>query len=133
LGRHQHAGRADAALGGAVRMEGILQGAELAVLGQALDGDDRATGDLRHRHEAGADLAAVEPHRAGAAVAGVATDLGAGEAEVVAQDVGQAAHGIDVEVDLAAVEREGDLLGRRSHRASSATVRLSSVSAASLR
>ena len=52
---------------------------------QALDGLDRAARDLAHRHQAGADLPAVEQHGAGAAVAGVAADLGAGEAEVVAQ------------------------------------------------
>ena len=52
---------------------------------QALDRLDRAARDLAHRHQAGADLSPVEQHRAGAAVAGVAADLGAGEAEIVAQ------------------------------------------------
>ena len=42
--------------------------------------------------EAGADRLAVEEHRAGAAVAGVAADLGAGQAELVAQHLGQPAH-----------------------------------------
>ena len=35
--------------------------------------------------QAGADLLAVEQHRAGAAIAGIAADLGAGQAELVAQ------------------------------------------------
>ena len=51
----------------------------------AFDGVDRRAIGLRRRHQAGADLRAVEQHGAGAAVAGVAADLGAGEAELVAQ------------------------------------------------
>ena len=39
--------------------------------------------------QAGADRLAVEQHGAGAAIAGVAADLGAGQAELVAQHVGQ--------------------------------------------
>ncbi len=83
--RHQHAGRADAALRRAVALKGALQRAQAAVLGEALDGHDPAALDLAQRHQAGADLGAVEQHRAGAAVAGVAADLGAGQAEIVAQ------------------------------------------------
>ena len=41
--------------------------------------------DGRRRHQAGADRLAVEQHRAGAAVAGVAADLGAGQPQLVAQ------------------------------------------------
>ena len=41
--------------------------------------------------EAGADRLAVEEHGAGAAVAGVAADLGAGEAGVLAQELGEPA------------------------------------------
>ena len=50
---------------------------------------------LGGRHEARRDLAAVEPDRAGAAVAGLAADLRAGEPEVVAQHVRQPAHRLD--------------------------------------
>ena len=66
--------------------EGFLQRRQRAVaVAEALDRLDRAARDLAHRDQAGADLPAVEQHRAGAAVAGIAADLGAGEAEVVAQ------------------------------------------------
>ena len=58
---------------------------------RALDGLDRAPSACAGRHEAGADLHAVEEHGAGAAVAGTAADLGAGEAELVAQRLRRAA------------------------------------------
>ena len=56
---------------------------------QALDRLDPATLDLAHGDETGADLPSVEQYGAGAAVAGVAADLGAGETEIVAQRLGQ--------------------------------------------
>jgi hypothetical protein len=55
----------------------------------ALDGVHIRTMRLRRRDEAGADLCAVDEHGAGAAIAGVAADLGAGESEPVAQHVGE--------------------------------------------
>jgi hypothetical protein len=54
-----------------------------------LDRGDVAAVGLRRRHEAGAGLRAVDQHGAGAAIAGVAADLGAGEAEALAQRVGE--------------------------------------------
>ena len=53
---------------------------------QAFDGVDAATLDLRDRRQAGAHLHAVHQHRAGAAVAGVAADLDAGEPQRRAAD-----------------------------------------------
>jgi hypothetical protein len=58
--------------------EGFLQVCQRAI-GEAFDGLDRAARDLAHRHQAGTDLLAVEAHGTGAAVAGIAADLGAGE------------------------------------------------------
>ena len=58
--------------------------------GQPLDRLDRPAVRLARGHEAGADLLAVEPDRARAAVARVAADLGPGQPEVLAQDVDQA-------------------------------------------
>ena len=49
---------------------------------------------------------AVEQHRAGAAIAGIAADLGAGEAEFVAQHGGKPARRRRRDLDLAAVEDE---------------------------
>ena len=82
--RHQHARRADAALRRAVREERACS-ADSLPLAQPFDGGDRAAFALAAGDEAGADRLAVEQHRAGAAIAGVAADLGAGQAELVAQ------------------------------------------------
>ena len=81
--RHQHAGRADAALRRAVAEErGLEPGG--AAGGEALDGRHLPAGDPGDRGQAGADRAAVDEHGAGAAVAGVAADLGAGQPGIVA-------------------------------------------------
>ena len=58
---------------------------------RAFDRRHRAAGALADADDARADLFAAEQHRAGAAVAGVAADLGAREAELVAQGVGEPA------------------------------------------
>ena len=44
------------------------------------------------RRQAGADGLAVEQHRAGAAIAGIAADLGAGQPQILAQHLRQPAH-----------------------------------------
>ena len=90
--------------------EGVLQAIQRFVLGEALDGDDAAAGGARDGDQAGADLAIVEQDRAGAAVAGVAADFGAGEAELVAQDVGEAVHRVGVDLHWAGVQGERDAL-----------------------
>ncbi len=74
-------------------MEGGLQRIEPAAFGETLDGHDRAALDLRRGDEAGADLRAVEQHRAGAAIAGIAADLGAGQPQILTQEVGEPADG----------------------------------------
>ena len=75
-------------------LEGALQRAQPPVLRASPSTvDDRAALGLAQRDQAGADLRAVEQHGAGAAVAGVAADLGAGEPEIVAQHVGEARDG----------------------------------------
>ena len=68
-----------------VLQEGSLQRRQRAI-GKTLHRTHRATFHRSGRHEAGAGRLAVEQHRAGAAVAGVAADLGAGQAEFVAQN-----------------------------------------------
>ncbi len=133
--RHQHAGRADAALRGAVAMEGELQRVEGTALGQALDRDDLAARRLPGGHEAGANLLAVHQHRAGAAVARVAADLGAGQAQLLAQDLGQPCRRRDGKRDAAAVDFEAQegLLGVHGAAPSSLSARRTSVNAASRR
>ena len=74
-----------------MRQEGALKGCQRAVaVRETLDRLDSSALHLAHRHQAAADLLAVEKDRAGAAIAGVAADLGADEAQRVAQGRGQA-------------------------------------------
>ena len=95
-------------------MKGLLQCREPAVLGQALDGLDRAACRLTHRDETGAGLPAVEEHRAGAAITRIAADLGAGQSEVVAQGVRQSRDRRDVERHRLAIDGETQSVCRRA-------------------
>ena len=68
-------------------------------------------------HRAGLHRAAVQMHDAGAALAGVAADMRAGEAQVLAQELHQQRARIDVGGDGLAVHRhaDGGHLGSSSH------------------
>ena len=65
--------------------EGLLERVQPVAAGQALDGDDLLAVDVPHGRRAGAHGLVVDEHRAGAAQGLAAAELGAGEAEVVAQ------------------------------------------------
>ena len=83
-----------------------LQRRQLAVVaGEPFDGGDRGPVGLDGEQAAALDRVAVELHGAGAAVAGVAADVRAGEIEVVAQEVDEQARG----GNLALVGRAVDL------------------------
>ena len=58
-------------------------------VGEPLDGGDLLAVDGDREHQAGAHRPAVEQHRAGAAHAVLAADVGAGQPEVVAERVGE--------------------------------------------
>ncbi len=118
----------------AVTMERALQCGELARDRKTFHRGDAASGNLAGGNQAGADLRTVEQHRAGAAIAGVAADLGAGGAELVAQHIGEASRRLDLHGDGSAVETEIDALARVPHGATSPSrLRATRASAASLR
>ena len=102
VGRHQHPRRAGAALGAAAGEERGLERRRAAGPGETLDRLDAPALDLARGDEAGADLLPVEPHGARAAVAGVAAHLGAGQAEVLAQDVHEAPPPVRPHLDASA-------------------------------
>ena len=104
---HQQAGGADAALRRAMLQEGGLQRRQSPV-GKTLDCPHRAALDRGRRHQASAGRRAVDEHRAGAAIARVAANLGAGEPEIVAQHGRQPRHGMDRHGDGRAVHFERD-------------------------
>ena len=68
-----------------------LKRRELAVLRQALDRNDARSSTCPSGGQASANLAPVEENGAGPAIPGVAADLGAGQAQFVAQHVGERA------------------------------------------
>ena len=85
---HHHARGAEAALQAVVLLERLLHRVQRAVgLGHALDGHQVGAFCLHCNNRAALDRAAVHEHGAGAALGGVAADVGAGEPQVLA-DVG---------------------------------------------
>ena len=89
LRRHQHARRADATLRRAMARNDFCSAASVPSESARPSTVSTPARDLAHGDQAGADLPPVEQHRAGAAVARIAADLGAGEPEIVAQRRGQ--------------------------------------------
>src|SRR5258708_5318426 len=79
-GGHDHPRRAVAALQAVFVPEGLLHDVQLAVRGQAFDGRHLRAVGLDGEDGARLDGLAVDEDRAGAALAGVAADIGAGEA-----------------------------------------------------
>ena len=105
-GRHQLARGAEPALRAVVLDEPLLQRAQLVAVGQPLDrGHLPAVGPDREL-AAGVDGGAVEPDRAGAALASVAADLGPCQTQVVAQNLGQCPTVLDLEVVCLAVDTQ---------------------------
>src|SRR3954463_4104270 len=105
---HDHPWRAEAALQAVVLPEGLLHGVQLSVLRDALDRGDRRPVGLDGEQRAGFDRAAVEVDRAGAALAGVAADLRAGQAEAVPDEVDEQRPRLDVGFPLDAVDGHRD-------------------------
>ena len=106
---HQDARRAEAALERVVALERLLQRRQHASAGERLDGLHRRAVDLDREQAAAAHRDAVEAHRAGAADAVLAADVGAGEPEAVPEEVGQEQPRLDVLADDLAVDGQRDL------------------------
>ncbi len=112
--RHQHRRRAEPALQAVVLGERLLQRAQRPVaLGQALDGLDRVAVGLHGEHEARAHALPVEQHVAVAAEAVLAGKVRAGQVEVLAQEVGERAAGLDGALAPAAVDLDPHRMHRR--------------------
>src|SRR5258705_6710303 len=84
-GRHDLAALAIAALHDVVAHPGVLHRASDPVITDGLDRRELAAGDGRYRRHAGAALLAVDVHRARPAHRDAAAELGAREAERIAQ------------------------------------------------
>ena len=97
-------------------MKACCSGCSVAVGRKALDGGDLGA-VLHHRErQARDDAPAVDQHRAGAALAVIATLLGAGQVEMLAQRVEQGRPRGNLKLRLLAIddERYGDLVRCRN-------------------
>src|SRR5688572_24883785 len=104
LRRDQHARRADAALERGVLEELALERVQLVAVGHALDRLNRLAVQLGAKHQARAHQPAVHRHAARAAIAGRAAFLGAGQVQLVAQDLEQRLARLAQKLDVVAVQ-----------------------------
>src|SRR5829696_3274230 len=111
-GLHDHAGGAEAALEAVLVPERLLERVQLAALLHALDRAHLGAVRLDGEHRARLRTAPVDVDGAGAAVARVAARVGAGEAELVAQEVNEEEARLDVGLPGLTVDGDGDVLGR---------------------
>ena len=107
--RHQDAGGAEAALQRVMAFEGCLQVAQLRTraMVQAFDGVDAAAVGLHRQLHAGALGDAVDAYGAGAADAVLTADVGAGGAQLMAQEVRQQHARFGRRAARHAIERDG--------------------------
>ena len=91
-----------------------LHRVEFVALGETLDGRDLLAVVREREREAGVDPAAVDEHRATAALAVVATLFCTGHLEAFAQGVEQGHARIDLELFIFAVDAQGERDGLRA-------------------
>src|SRR5689334_11996579 len=106
--RHDHAGRAEAALQAMMFTKRLLHRMQRrAVGGKPFDRPDLVS--VRHDRKCGAgfDRLAIEVHDTGAALGGVAADMGAREPQIFTQELHQEGTGIDIGVDGITVHDQG--------------------------
>src|SRR5712692_4325368 len=107
---HDHAGGAEATLQPVMLAKRLLHRMQRrAVSGKAFDGLDLVPVSHDRERGAGFDRLAVEMHDAGAALRGVAADMGAGQPQILAQELHQQGGGGDIGIDGIAVHDQGNL------------------------
>ncbi len=90
-------------------LEGLLHRMKLAVLGEPLDRRDIRAVAGRRQRGAGLDRLAVDMDDAGAALRGVAADMRAGQAQILAQELHEQRSWIDLGRRVPAVNRHRDM------------------------
>jgi hypothetical protein len=105
---HDHARSADAALGGSVSDEGLLDVVESGSFGDAFDGLNAGALDLQDRDETTVHEPSVEHDGTGAALPFPAAFLGSGEAQVLAENIEKAGHGPGFDFAGVVVDGEAD-------------------------
>ena len=94
-------------------VEGLLQHVEHAVRGEAFDGAYFCAVAFHGKLHAAAHRAAIDDHRACAANAVLATDVGAVQIELVAQEIGEQRARLGAAGQRLAVDRQGDRVAAR--------------------
>src|SRR6202020_282964 len=108
-GGHDHTRRAEAALQAMIVLERLLHRVQLAVRGEAFDRSDLRAIAARREHRARLDCAAVDVDDAGPALRGVASDMRAGQAQILPQELHEQRPRIDIRRRRAAVHRHRDM------------------------
>ena len=110
-GRHDHAGGAIAALEAVFFPEALLEGVQFRLICDALDREDFAAIGLDGEDRAGFRALAVDDDRASAALAGIASDVRASQAELFAEQVHEQQSRLDGR--LARLSIDGEFYGDR--------------------
>jgi hypothetical protein len=106
--RHDHARGAIAALQAVIVAERRLHRVQFVALGDALDRGDAGASRLARQHGARFDRPAVDMDDTGAALAGIAADMGAGQVQIFAQEMDEEGSVLDIGRDGLAVHRQFD-------------------------
>src|SRR3546814_5300554 len=107
--------------------ERLLHRVQRVTLRQALDGRDVGTFRLDRQHGAALDGIAVVVDDAGAALAGVAAHMGAGEAKLFTQKLNEQGARLDLTLRRLAVHRHGNGDGHSSISSEEHTSELQSL------
>ena len=113
---HQHSGRAIAALQRVAVAKSGLQIGDLAAVGQPLDGLNGRAVRLHRQHQAGTNDLAIDAHRARAANAVLAADMGSGQLQMLAQEVRKIEPRQNVRIDALAVDMRARLTSEPSRK-----------------
>ena len=108
LGGHDHAGGAEAALEAVLLPEAFLERVHASGASNALDRLDAGAVGLDGEHRTALEGAPVHDHGAGAAAGGIAADVGAGEGQLLADEVDEQEARLDLDGVRGAVDGEGD-------------------------
>jgi hypothetical protein len=109
---HQNSRRAEAALESVRLTECCLKRVErVGCGGQSFDRHDLVTVRLHREEEARSHRVAVEEHRAGTADPMLATDVGAGQPELVPEEVAEQEPGLDAPLVRGSIHCDADAQG----------------------
>src|ERR1700684_2330025 len=103
---HDHAGSTVTALQSVIVTEGGLHRMQFVALCDALDGGDAGAVGLSHQYRAGFDGPSVDMNRAGAALAGIAADVGSRQSQMIAQQMHKQRSVFDLGRNLLAIDRQ---------------------------